>query len=83
MRLLIVLAGVFRGSAGSEDTGAIAGKIVDEFGEPVSGAAVIVRNSAGQEFKTTAGASGQYTLAKVAPGAYRITATMMHDEEVR
>src|SRR5579871_2574839 len=70
--VLFLLAG---GGAWAQD-GAIAGRIVDDFGGPVAGASVIAKNSSGQEFKATALAGGDYTLGKLAPGAYQITATM-------
>jgi hypothetical protein len=65
------------GQDASPATGAIAGKIVDEFGVPVAGAAIVARNSAVQEFKATANAGGEYILDKLAPGVYQVTVTMV------
>jgi len=59
-----------------QDGGIITGKIVDAFGDPVSGAIVSVTSNSGQESHTTTSDSGLFTLDKLVPGAYRITATM-------
>ena len=58
------------------DIGTITGRIVDEFGDPVSGAAVSATGSAGQEFHATTLGNGSYTIDKLVPGRYEITATM-------
>lgn len=56
--------------------GAITGKIVDEFGDPVSGVTVSATSPAGQEFHATTIRSGTYRLERLVPGKYEITATM-------
>jgi hypothetical protein len=64
-------------AAGSaQDRGAIAGKILDEFDEPVYGASVVARNGAGEEFKTTSKTAGYYRLEKLVPGNYRIAVSL-------
>jgi len=74
MRLLglFCLCSVVFGQA----VGTITGKIVDEFGDPVSGANVSATSDAGQEFHTTTQESGAYALDKLGPGTYAIAATM-------
>ena len=60
-------------------SGSITGKIVDEFGEPVSGASIVASNArgqafaVGQEFKATSASTGKYTIDRLPPGAYEIT----------
>ena len=56
--------------------GAIAGRIVDEFGDPVSGATVSATSNSGQEFHTTTNPRGSYRFDSLVPGAYQITAAM-------
>jgi Carboxypeptidase regulatory-like domain len=58
------------------DRGTIIGRIVDEFGDPVAGAAVSATSRAGQEFQATTLGNGLYTIGKLVPGKYEITATM-------
>ncbi|HXP85025.1 MAG TPA: carboxypeptidase-like regulatory domain-containing protein [Bryobacteraceae bacterium] len=74
---LLCSAGLAQEASPNENTGAIAGKVVDDFGVPVADAAVVAKNNAGQESKTTANAVGEYMLDKLAPGAYQVTVTMV------
>jgi hypothetical protein len=62
-------------AAAFAQTGAISGKIADEFGVPVSAASVRAKDSAGKEFKTTSTATGEYTIDKLPPGGYEVTVT--------
>jgi hypothetical protein len=57
-------------------TGAISGKIVDEFGEPVSGATVQTK-VAGKRFETTSTATGEYAIDKLPRGTYEVTVTAL------
>lgn len=59
-----------------QTTGTITGRIVDESGDPVSGANVSATNDPGQEFHSTTLGSGAYTLDHVVPGTYQVTASM-------
>src|SRR5579862_8181508 len=60
----------------AQSTGAISGTIVDDLGIPVSGAAVVAANGAGQEFKTAAQPTGGYTLENLPPGRYQLAFSM-------
>jgi hypothetical protein len=60
-----------------QSTGSISGKVVDDFGEPVAAASVVVRNGAKQEFKTTSSATGEYRLEKLPAGSYDVTVTAL------
>jgi len=62
-------------SAAFAQTGAISGKIVDEFDIAVSGASVQAKDSAGKEFKATSTATGEYTIDKLPASAYEVTVT--------
>ncbi len=56
--------------------GGVAGKILSRTGVPVSGATVRAFSLSGSPGRTTtSGASGEYTLAGLAPGAYEILAS--------
>lgn len=57
-------------------SGKISGKIADEFGSPVSGASITARNPSGQEFKSTSGTGGEYSISGLAPGPYDVTISM-------
>jgi hypothetical protein len=59
-------------------TGAISGRIADEFDISVSGASVQAKDAAGKEFKAISTASGEYTIDKLPPGAYEITVTALN-----
>jgi hypothetical protein len=54
-------------------SGDISGKVADEFGAPVAGASIAARNSSGQEFKSTSGAGGEYSISTLTPGLYDVT----------
>jgi hypothetical protein len=58
-------------------TGAISGKIADEFDVPVSGASVQAKDAAGKQFKATSTGTGEYTIDKLPPGAYEVTVTAL------
>lgn len=74
MRLLL---GLWLCSIGfGQESGTIAGKIVDQFGDPVAGAAVTATSNGGMAVHTTTANSGAYTLEKLAPGTYQITAIL-------
>jgi hypothetical protein len=46
-------------------TSAISGRIMDEFGTPVSGASVQATSAGKQEFKVTSTASGEYAVREL------------------
>lgn len=58
-------------------TSAINGKILDEFGAPVSGAMVQATSAGKQEFKATSTATGEYTIVGLPAGSYDVTVTMV------
>jgi hypothetical protein len=64
-------------AAFAQSIGSIAGKVVDDFGEPVGGASVVVTNGAKQEFKATSSATGEYRLDKLPVGSYDVTVTAL------
>jgi hypothetical protein len=66
--LLFVLS-----SAAFAQTGAISGKIVDEFDIPVAGASVQAKDAAAKQFRAVSAASGEYTIDKLPPGVYEVT----------
>jgi hypothetical protein len=72
--LLVLSSAAF---AQTGQTGMITGKIADEFGIPVSGASIHVKDAAGKEFKATSTAAGDYTIDKLPPGAYEVTVTAL------
>jgi hypothetical protein len=57
--------------------GMLSGKIVDEFGDAVSGASIQVKDATGKEFKATSLATGEYAVDKLQPGAYEVTVTAL------
>ena len=73
--LLLVLsagAAIVRGQA---DEGAIEGTVMDNAKAPISGArVVIVRRATNDEVVVSTSASGQYSVANLPAGAYRIAA---------
>ena len=79
--LLLALATV--SSLAQEPTAQITGLVSDPSGASIPGAALDVQNTAtGVHAKTTSNASGNYVLANLAPGPYRITATKDGFEKV-
>jgi hypothetical protein len=71
------IALLFLSSAAFAQTGAISGKIADEFGVPVSGASVQAQDAAGKQFKATSAPAGEYTIDKLPAGAYEISVTAL------
>ena len=72
MRLFLYC--VLNAAAFAQDTGTITGKISDAFGHPVSGATVQAKNTAtGALYKGTSKATGDYTLDRLASGAYELS----------
>jgi hypothetical protein len=69
------------GSAGfaqvTAASGALSGTILDDFGEPVSNAAVAAANSAGREFKVTSSARGEYSIGGLPEGDYSVAVTAL------
>lgn len=57
--------------------GMLSGKIVDEFGDAVSGASIQVKDATGKEFKATSLATGEYAVDKLQPGSYDVTVTAL------
>ncbi|MGC1619318.1 MAG: carboxypeptidase-like regulatory domain-containing protein [Candidatus Acidiferrum sp.] len=73
-----LLIGVFAlaVSAGAQTstTGTVLGTVADQSGAAISGATVILRNTATNNQSTqTSNAAGQYTFVNVAPGSYEVT----------
>jgi hypothetical protein len=61
-------------AAFAQDSGSITGKILDTFGEPVSGASIQAKNAAsGAPYKATSKATGEYALDGLPPGAYELS----------
>ncbi|HEV7502088.1 MAG TPA: carboxypeptidase regulatory-like domain-containing protein, partial [Vicinamibacteria bacterium] len=56
-------------------TGNIYGTVTDESGAPLPGAAVLVKGAAGN-VATTASGDGRFRVLNLAPGSYKITATL-------
>ena len=58
-------------------TSAINGKILDEFGIPVSGASIRATSAGIQEFKTTSTNTGEYAVGGLPAGTYDLTISMV------
>ncbi len=57
-------------------TGNIYGTVTDESGAPLPGAAVSVKGVTGS-FSTTTGSDGRFRVLNLAPGAYKVTTTLV------
>lgn len=75
MRLVWFLCLSF--AAFGQQAGSVTGRIVDESGDPVSGATVTVISNTGQEVHTGTSDSGSYTFDRLAPGTYQVRAAMI------
>ena len=61
----------------AQDSGAIAGQVLDTFGDPVSGASIQVKNTATAALhRTVSTATGEYALVELPTGAYELSVTM-------
>ena len=77
LALAVVTAAVFAGGALAQGvtTGAVRGHILDEQGQPVVGATVLLVNrETGTRFTTATGAEGSFYLANVVVGLYSMEA---------
>ena len=62
-------------AAFAQDSGSITGKILDTFGEPVSGASIQAKDAAtGALYKATSKSTGEYTVDGLRQGAYDLSA---------
>jgi cellulose synthase/poly-beta-1,6-N-acetylglucosamine synthase-like glycosyltransferase len=72
LALLALLSPV---AAYAQAGGSLEGKITEAHGRKLAGATVTARNKAnGKEYKTTAGADGAFSFARLAPGSYIVRA---------
>jgi tetratricopeptide (TPR) repeat protein len=74
----LVVACLFLGAeARAQGSGTARGKILDEKGQPVEGAAVVVDFQGGvtRKYNTKSNKKGEYTQVGLQPGIYKITAT--------
>ena len=55
--------------------GAITGIVVDQDGNPIYGATVVLRDESGNERRTTTDDEGKFSFAYLAPGDYELTVT--------
>jgi hypothetical protein len=69
-----VLGCLLTSAALAQESGSITGKILDTFGEPVSGASIQAKNAAtGAIYKATSKAKGEYTVDGLPGGAYELS----------
>jgi hypothetical protein len=72
--LILALASLMSSTAFGQVSSSISGVVNDTNGEVVSGATVIVKNTAtGAEFRTTSSGSGVYTVPSLGSGTYIVT----------
>lgn len=72
MRTLVFL--IFASTAIAQ-TGAITGRIADEFDVPVAGASVQAKDAANKEYRTVSGVAGEYIIDKLTPGIFEVSVT--------
>jgi tetratricopeptide (TPR) repeat protein len=74
---LIVAGLLLAPDARAQGTGTARGKILDDKGQPVEGAAVVLDYQGGltRKFNTKSNKKGEYTQVGLQPGQYRVTAT--------
>ena len=66
----------------AQDSGAIAGRVSDTFGDAVSGASIQLKNIAtGARFRTASTVTGEYVLADLRSGGYELSVTMPNMKE--
>jgi len=82
MKRLIVIGGllaafVFAAGEARAQTGTARGKVVDDKGQPIVDAKIVLEYQGGvtRKFETKTSKKGEYTQVGLAPGTYRITAS--------
>jgi len=82
MKRFLLIAGLFAsfallGTPASAQTGTARGKVVDDKGQPLPDAAVLLEFQGGvtRKFDTKTNKKGEYTQVGVYPGVYRVTAS--------
>ncbi|MBK9527631.1 MAG: carboxypeptidase regulatory-like domain-containing protein [Acidobacteria bacterium] len=76
-KLVIALAAIMiaQVAINAQNTGSIAGTVMDPNGAVVPGASVKAKNDRGQEFSTTTNDSGAYRIPSLSNGIYIVTVT--------
>lgn len=74
---LIVAGLLFASEARAQGSGTARGKVLDDKGQPVEGAAIVLDFQGGltRKFNTKSNKKGEFTQVGLQPGIYRVTAT--------
>ncbi|HYP52584.1 MAG TPA: carboxypeptidase-like regulatory domain-containing protein, partial [Pyrinomonadaceae bacterium] len=72
--VVVLLAVVSAGASASAQGGAIAGRVVNQKGEPVAGATVTATDASGRKRQATTDGEGRFRIEGLAPGSYGVTA---------
>jgi hypothetical protein len=73
--VFVLSAAAFAQTGAGIQTGMISGKIADRSDDAISGASIVVKDGAGNQFRATSTATGDYSIDKLPPGVYEVTVT--------